>query len=139
MFSTGNQAACVVVAEDDPEMRSLVAQCLRRDSHEVFEVGDGARLLVRIGRQYRLYEPEPRIDLVVTDLRMPVVTGLAILRALRAAHCATPVILITAFADEAVRRETANLGAVLLDKPFSMAELRATALRLLNRTREDLH
>ena len=120
-------------------MRSLVAQSLRRDSCDVFEVGDGARLLVRIGRQYRPYEPEPRIDLIITDLRMPVVTGLAILRGLRAARCATPVILMTAFGDEAVRREAADLGAVLLDKPFSMAELRATALRLLSRTRELLH
>ena len=139
VVSTGNQPACVVVAEDDPEMRSLVAQCLRRDSYDVFEVGDGARLLVRIGRQYRLDAPEPKIDLVVTDLRMPVVTGLAILRGLRAAHRTTPVILMTAFGDEAVRHEAVGLGAVLLDKPFSMAELRATALRLLNRTRELLH
>jgi CheY-like chemotaxis protein len=72
--------ACIVVAEDDPEMRSLVAQCLRREAHDVSEVGDGARLLVRIGRQYRLHDPEQRIDLIVTDLRMPIVNGLAILR-----------------------------------------------------------
>jgi DNA-binding response OmpR family regulator len=126
-----NPPACIVVAEDDPEMRSLVAQCLRRDAYEVFEVGDGARLLVRIGRQYRLYEPERRIDLIVTDLRMPIVTGLAILRGLRAAHCATPVILMTAFGDDAVRREAAELNAVLLDKPFAMKALRATVLELL--------
>ncbi len=49
------------------------------------------------------------------------------------------MILMTAFADDAVRREAADLGAVLLDKPFSMAELRATALRLLSRTRETIH
>jgi two-component system cell cycle sensor histidine kinase/response regulator CckA len=131
--------ACVVVAEDDPEMRALVAQSLRRDSHEVFEVADGARLLVRIGRQYRSHEPERRIDLVVTDLRMPVVTGLAILRGLRAAHCATPVILMTAFGDDGVRREAAELGAVLLDKPFAMDQLRAAARSLLERARESLH
>ena len=58
MIAAVNHPPCVVVAEDDPEMRSLVAQCLRRDSYDVFEVGDGARLLVRIGRQYRLYGPE---------------------------------------------------------------------------------
>jgi DNA-binding response OmpR family regulator len=130
---------CVVVAEDDPEMRSLVAQCLRRDSLDVYEVGDGARLLVRIGRQYRTLDPEQRIDLIVTDLRMPVVTGLAILRGLRAATCTTPVILMTAFGDDAVRREAAELGAVLLDKPFPMADLRATARELLSRTGGTLH
>jgi DNA-binding response OmpR family regulator len=127
------------VAEDDSEMRSLVAECLRRDAHEVFEVGDGARLLVRIGRQYRVDEPAPRIDLIVTDLRMPVVTGLAILRGLRAARCAVPVILMTAFGDEQVRREAAELGAVLLDKPFAMADLQTTARNLLGRTRALRH
>jgi DNA-binding response OmpR family regulator len=130
---TGSLPACVVVAEDDSEMRSLVAESLRRDAHEVIEVADGARLLVRIGRQYRVYEPERRIDLIVTDLRMPVVTGLAILRGLRAASCTTPVILMTAFGDEQVRREAAELGAVLLDKPFAMTELRGIARELLER------
>ncbi len=114
-------------------MRSLVAQCLRRDAHDVFEVGDGARLLVRIGRQYRVDEPERRIDLIVTDLRMPLVTGLAILRGLRAAHCTTPVILMTAFGDDQIRREAGELGAELLDKPFSMDSLRELARRLLGR------
>ncbi len=139
MISAMGTPACVVVAEDDPEMRALVAQCLRRDSHHVFEVGDGGRLLVRIGRQYRSHEPEPRIDLLVTDLRMPIVTGLAILRGLRAAHCTTPVILMTAFGDDELRREAAELGAVLLDKPFAMDDLRAAALNLLERARESLH
>jgi two-component system chemotaxis response regulator CheY len=112
-------------------MRSLVSQSLRRDGHEVFEVGDGARLLVRIGRQYNNDAPEPQIDLIVTDLQMPVVTGLAILRGLRAGHCTTPVVLMTAFGDEPTRREAADLGALLLDKPFAMDELRALVLDLL--------
>jgi len=112
-------------------MRSLVAEALRRDAHEVFEVGDGARLLVRIGRQYRQSEPEQHIDLIVTDLRMPLVTGMAILRGLRAAHCTTPVILMTGFGDDRVRRETAELGAVLIEKPFTMTALRALVLELL--------
>ena len=135
MDPSSDRAAHIVVAEDDPEMRGLVAQSLRRDSHDVYEVGDGARLLVRIGRQYRVQEPEDRIDLIVTDLRMPLITGLAILRGLRAAHCLTPVILMTAFGDDEVRREAAELGAVLLDKPFAMADLRAQALELLERAR----
>jgi DNA-binding response OmpR family regulator len=135
MDTSSDRPAHIVVAEDDPEMRGLVAQSLRRDSHQVSEVGDGARLLVRIGRQYRLPAPDDTIDLIVTDLRMPLITGLAILRGLRAAHCATPVILMTAFGDDEVRREAAELGAVLLDKPFAMAELRAQALELLERVR----
>ena len=72
-----------------------------------------------------------KIDLIVTDLRMPVVTGLAILRGLRAAHCEVPVILMTAFGDDAVRRDAAELGATFLDKPFAMSALRAKALEML--------
>ena len=131
-----NHVARVVVAEDDHEMRELVSESLRRDAYDVLTVGDGAGLLVRIGRQYRICEPEPQIDLVVTDLRMPVVTGLEILRGLRAARCPTPVILMTAFGDDHVRREATELGAVLLDKPFAMAALRAIAGDLLKRTFE---
>jgi DNA-binding response OmpR family regulator len=123
--------ACIVVAEDDPEMRRLVAESLRHEGYEVFEVGDGARLLVRIGRQYREHDPEEHIDLIVSDLRMPLVTGLAILRGLRAAHCTTPLILMTAFGDDQVRKEASELGATFLDKPFAMSELRATARKLL--------
>ncbi len=130
-MSTLSHPACVVVAEDDPDMRSLVSECLRRDDHRVLEVGDGGRLLVRIGRQYRRGEPEPHIDLIVADVRMPLITGLEILRGLRAAHCSTQVILMTAFGSADLRREAGDLGAVLLDKPFAMSLLRATAHELL--------
>ncbi len=123
--------AHVVVAEDDPDMRHLVSECLRRDEHDVLEVGDGGRLLVRIGRQYRRDDPEPHIDLIVTDVRMPLITGLEILRGLRAAECTTPVVLMTAFSDRETRREATDLRAVLLEKPFAMAQLRAVARRLL--------
>ena len=131
MNTTVDRPACIIVAEDDPEMRTLVAQCLRSEWQDVVEVGDGGRLLVRIGHQYRAQDPAPRINLIVTDLRMPVVTGLDILRGLRSAHCWIPVILMTAFGDDEVRHQATELGAVLLDKPFGMADLRATARRLL--------
>jgi len=113
-------------------MRALVAEYLRRDGHDVLEVGDGARLLVRIGHQYRIHEPAEKIDLVVTDLRMPIITGLDILRGLRSAHCTTPVILMTAFGDQSIRNEVTDLGAILLNKPFPMAELQEKALQLLS-------
>jgi len=112
-------------------MRTLVAECLRHEDRQVVEVGDGGQLLVRIGRQYRRQESLPHIDLIVTDVRMPVLTGLEILRGLRAAGCATPVILMTAFSTSELRRDVQALGATLLDKPFPIADLRACACRLL--------
>jgi DNA-binding response OmpR family regulator len=123
--------ARVVVAEDDAEMRRVVAESLRADGHSVLELGDGAQLLVRIARQYRVEDPAESIDLIVSDLRMPVMTGLAILKGLRDAHCTTPVILMTAFGDESTRRAVKELGAILVDKPFKMADLRATVNAML--------
>lgn len=125
--------ARIAVAEDDREMRSLVSEGLRRDGHDVTEIADGASLLVRIARQYRIKEPAERLDLVVSDIRMPVIGGLAILKGLRDAHCTTPVILMTAFGDEATRREAETLGAVLFDKPFKLGVLRQAVRNLLER------
>ena len=121
----------VLVAEDDAEMRRLVADSLRADGYHVTELADGAQLLVRIARQYRVADPEPAVDLIVSDLRMPVMTGLAILKGLRDAKCAIPVIVMSAFADEATCRDVTKHGAVFVEKPFKMAALRATARRML--------
>jgi CheY-like chemotaxis protein len=121
----------IVVAEDDADMCALVADTLRRDGYDVTEVPDGGDLLVRIERQYRADEPEALIDLLVSDVRMPVITGLAIVRALRDAHSTMPVLLMSAFADAATRSEAESLDAVLLDKPLRPSVLRAEVHRLL--------
>jgi DNA-binding NtrC family response regulator len=122
----------VIVAEDNDQMRAVVAETLRSDGYDVAELRDGAELLVRIARQYRTCEPLEPIDLIVADVRMPVVTGLAILKGLRDAHFATPVILMTAFGDANTRSEAERFGAVFFDKPFKMAALRGTVRRLLD-------
>jgi DNA-binding response OmpR family regulator len=118
----------IFVAVDDPDMCALVADTLRRDGYDVTEVPDGGELLDRMGRQDRGDEP---MDLLVSDVRMPVVTGLAILRALREAHSTVPVVLMSAFADAATRSEAESLDAVLLDKPLHPSVLRAEVRRLL--------
>ena len=64
---------------------------------------------------------------------MPVSTGLQILEALRRGQWHTPVILMTAFGDDATRRQAEHLSAILFDKPFDLDDLRATALHLLRR------
>ncbi|HEY2510464.1 MAG TPA: response regulator [Polyangiaceae bacterium] len=124
-------AARVVVAEDDADMRAMVADALRRDGHQVIELTNGGELLVRIAHQYRRLEPAARVDLYVSDVRMPVVSGLEILRGLRDAHCTTPVILMTAFGDAQTRKEAESLGAVLMDKPLRLDDLRKEVRRLL--------
>jgi two-component system, response regulator, stage 0 sporulation protein F len=117
----------ILVAEDDHEMRRLVADGLRKDGYEVEEEADGQHALLRL-----LTIPAP-FDLIVTDVRMPGCSGLSILEALRAAGSKTPVILMSAFGDDEIRERAETLGAVFVGKPLAMAKLRVTAGQLVAR------
>jgi CheY-like chemotaxis protein len=125
----------VLLAEDDEEMRCLVADALRGDGYDVVELADGGRLLVDIATRLKSGADGEFLDLIVSDIRMPVCTGLQILSALRDAHWQTPVILMTAFGDEATRRHAESLSAVLFDKPFDLDDLRTAVANLLPRDR----
>ena len=125
----------VLLAEDDAEMRGIVAEALREDGLEVVELSDGGRLLVDISTRLKAGRGDESIDLIVSDIRMPICTGLQILAALRDAHWHTPVILMTAFGDEATRKHAGSLKAVLFDKPFDIDDLRTAVANLLPRDR----
>jgi len=116
-------------------MRSLVADALRADGHEVVELADGGRLLVDIAARLKKGDGDDSLDLIVSDIRMPICTGLQILTALRDAHWHTPVILMTAFGDDATRRHAESLSAILFDKPFDLDDLRTAVANLLPRER----
>jgi DNA-binding response OmpR family regulator len=123
--------ARILVAEDDLEMRRLVLESLRSDGHDAVDVSDGGQLLIHLTSMYRLRpDPEP-IDMVVTDIRMPVCSGLEIVQGLRDAEWTTPVVIMTAFGDAKTRAHAVRLGAVLLDKPFKMSTLRSIVRDLL--------
>jgi DNA-binding response OmpR family regulator len=111
----------IIVAEDDTEMRKLVVDTLREDDREIIEVPDGGRLLVLIAQCCREDAPP---DLIVSDVRMPVMTGLAMLKGVRDAHWTIPVVLMTAFPDADTKWRAASLAATVLAKPFPMRELR---------------
>jgi DNA-binding response OmpR family regulator len=125
----------VLLAEDDAEMRRVVAEALRADSVDVVELSDGGRLLVDIATRLKAGRGDDSIDLIVSDIRMPICTGLQILAALRDAHWHTPVILMTAFGDEATRKHAESLQAVLFDKPFDIDDLRTAVANMLPRDR----
>jgi DNA-binding response OmpR family regulator len=112
-------------------MRRLVVESLRKDGYEVIEEPDGGRLLVRVAAIYSFDRTIDPFDIIVSDIRMPVCSGLDIVQGLRDAHWTTPVILMTAFGDEAIRARTEALGAMLFDKPFQMGALRAAVRNLL--------
>lgn len=113
-------------------MRRLVADALRKDGYEIVEESDGGRLLVRIAAIYSFEGTSDPFDLIVSDIRMPVCSGLDILKGLRDAHWTTPVVLMTAFGDDETRQRATALDALLFDKPFTMQSLRARVRELLH-------
>lgn len=123
----------IVVAEDDFEMCRLVVEALRKDGYDVTAVGDGKQLLAALALEGGERTDGGRADLVVSDVRMPQCSGMAVLERLRAAGQGMPVILMTAFGDAACRDRARSLGAVLFDKPFELDELRAAVAALLRR------
>ena len=110
-----------VVADDDGQMRSLVAMVLREVGFSVLELSDGLALV-----DYLRSSASPA--LLVTDLQMPGFTGLQAIRYVRRLGLELPIILTTAFGNPRVHTEAIRLGAsAVLDKPFSLSTLRALA------------
>lgn len=116
----------VLVAEDDLEMRRLIADALVRDGAEVSEAPSGLALFDLL-RRMGLDGTLP--DLLISDIRMPGLTGLQVLAMMRERGWTMPVILITAFGDEETHNEAAHNGATaVFDKPFDVDDLRMAAL-----------
>jgi CheY-like chemotaxis protein len=120
----------LLLAEDDHELRSLLASALRKDGYEVLEASDGPELVDNIEATMKAPRDAGGGLVVVADVRMPGLTGLDVLMALRAARCETPVILMSAFGDEEMHAEARALGAVaVLDKPFAVDDLRMAVFK----------
>lgn len=119
----------IVLAEDDDDMRSILSSALRRDGYEVIEAADGRELLSRLQDDEAA---TTRPNLVISDVRMPGLSGMQVLATLRASDFATPVILITGFGDEELHSEAAEHGATaVFDKPFDVDRLRETVATLV--------
>jgi DNA-binding response OmpR family regulator len=131
LTAAGTRSGRILLAEDDDEMRRMLAMCLIRDGHEVVQAADGEELVQGVTESLRSGLP---VDLVVSDVRMPGLTGFEAIEWLRALGCRAPVILITAFGDRRTHMDGVRLGVVrVLDKPFELDELRALARQLFDR------
>lgn len=119
----------VFLAEDDEEMRLLLCSALRQDGYEVVEARDGGEMLERVRVAYQNADDAP--DVIVMDVRMPKLSGLGLLSAIRRARWSTPVILITGFGDSVLHEQAKSLGAtVVFDKPFDLDDLRTAVLNV---------
>jgi DNA-binding response OmpR family regulator len=116
----------ILVAEDQTDIRDLLALNLRGAGYEVVEVADGlAALAAETARPH---------DLLLLDRMMPGMDGLDVCKALRARGSSTPILMLTAKSTELDRVLGLELGADdYLTKPFSLAELLARVKALLRR------
>jgi DNA-binding response OmpR family regulator len=118
----------ILIVDDEPEIRRLVASYLTEDAFHVEELGDGRAALERLQRR-------PAIDLVVLDVRMPDLDGIDTLRELRR-FSDVHVIMLTAAAEETDRLIGLSVGADdYVTKPFSPREVVARVKAVLRRTR----
>jgi DNA-binding response OmpR family regulator len=116
----------VLLVEDDSMIADAIATALRQDGHAVDRVGDGAAATTALSTG--------GFDLVLLDLGLPRGDGLGVLRAARARHDATPVIIITARDDLASRVAGLDAGADdYLVKPFDLEELAARMRSVVRR------
>ena len=104
----------VLVVEDEPRVRQLVAKVLRRRGFVVLEAEDAEAALRLFGDQ------APDITLLLTDLVMPGMNGQELADSLAAAHPQLKVIFMSGFSeDELAVRGLADMGAAYITKPFS--------------------
>jgi CheY-like chemotaxis protein len=113
-------ALTIVVADDDPDIRRLVADILRDEGYRVLAAADGREALALIRRRTPA--------LVLLDLQMPLLTGWDVLDRLRAEDIRTPVVFMTAASRARVEAER-HAVAGFLAKPFEVDELLAVVAR----------
>lgn len=114
----------VLIAEDNFVFRYLVEATLHEEGFEVECSESGSGLLAKLNAIEVREFPDEGVDLIVLDQRMPGLTGLEVLKKLRASNCEIPVILMTAFPDPSMEAEANRLGVPLLAKPFSLDTLK---------------
>jgi excisionase family DNA binding protein len=114
----------VLVVDDEASIRGLLAKTLALADYEVETAVDGSAAVDRLRRA--------PVDLLVTDLKMPGVDGLALIREARRLYPALPVIIITAYSSEASAIEAINIGVSgYLTKPFRIAKILSSAAQAL--------
>ena len=122
----GRRGATILVAEDDEDLRGVLAASLTRGGHRVIPVRDGAEALAAIERE--------QVDLLVLDLLMPNIDGFEVLARLKGSKAAStiPVIVVTGTDRSTTELRALRLGAhVYLTKPIEAAALTEEVTRLL--------
>jgi CheY-like chemotaxis protein len=111
--------ARILIAEDEEALRAFIARALVQDGHEVVATADGGEALDALTRE------QGRFDLLLTDIRMPVMDGIALALATARDYPELTILLMTGYADQ--RERAHGLDALIHDvvsKPFTLAQIR---------------
>ena len=111
--------ARVLIADDEEPMRLLVSRAIAMDGHDTTTAQDGAEALEILTRE------DGRFDLLLTDIKMPVMDGIALALAAARDFPRVIILLMTGFADQ--RERASGLDAIVHDvitKPFAVADIR---------------
>jgi CheY-like chemotaxis protein len=119
----------ILLADDEGAFRFSAGLALRMAGYRVSEAADG---MVALDELIRLRDEGTPVDLLVTDLRMPNLSGAELVDALRRHEVPIPVFVVSGHCDESALRELALAGAVeCLEKPFLPSELVQRVERVL--------
>ena len=117
----------ILVVEDQSEVRSQIVEALGEIGCEVLEAPDGAAGL-------QMAKSSASLDLLITDVGLPVLNGRQVAEGARAAHPDLPVLFITGYADKSLDTLGVAPNMEVLRKPFTLDDLIARALSLLQAT-----
>lgn len=118
--------ARILIAEDDDAVRDLVVRALREDGHELVAVADGTSALDALSRH------DGAFDLLLTDVKMPSMDGIALALATGRRHPDIAIMLTTGYADQ--RERAHGLDALVHDvitKPFSVEQIKGAVREAL--------
>jgi len=117
MITTGTGKKRILITEDDEEMRSLLKDFFEEEGFETDLVSNGVDALQKLAKEH--------FDLIITDIRMPGLTGLDILPGIKRLRPDASVIVITAFGSDEVYRKSLERGATAyLEKPIHFSKLK---------------
>lgn len=119
--------ARILLTDDDDAVRAFVKRALELDGHEIVAAVDGADALDKLTAE------AGRFDLLLTDIRMPMMDGVALALAAARDFPAMTILLMTGYADQ--RERAAGLDALIHDvvtKPFSLDQIRAVVADALS-------
>jgi two-component system, NtrC family, response regulator AtoC len=128
MPQTASRLFKVLVVDDEPDVRDLLVGYFRDNGHTATPVPDGHAAVAEIAQNASRY------SLIVSDLQLPGVDGLGVLKAARAANPSAVVIIVTGYASMDSAVQAVRLGAYdYLTKPFSLGQIEVIVQRVSER------